>query len=94
MRVSNLMRYGLHESMFEFTERKADNIKIFGYSPTHDQRVHLASVKVNIPDHMSRSISSVDIEEELNILINTQRLIRHEIKHNPISFVNFIRGNT
>lgn len=69
----------LRHSMFERVRRKGDNIKIYGYSASHDEHVHLASIKVNIPAHMQSIISSSDIEEELAELIRTQETVRQEI---------------
>lgn len=73
-----LSRY-LRHSMFERLRRKGDNIKVYGYSASHDENVHLVSLKVNIPPHMQSIISSSDIEEELLELIKTQETVRREI---------------
>lgn len=69
----------LRHSMFENMKRKGDNIKVYGYSATHDEDVHLVSLKVNIPSHMQSIISSRDIEEELIELIRTQETTRREL---------------
>lgn len=69
------------QPLLERLERTGDNLRFFGYSTTHDKKVHTVSLKVNIPAHMKDVISTTDIEGEIRSLIQLKRSIKHTVEN-------------